>query len=71
MSLCDGGAGMQMTNGQGGGAVAEVGAFKGRLGDRDIKFIEDRLMKKVSERGERGQGGGGGGRGPPPTPPRG
>ncbi|GMI04787.1 hypothetical protein TrRE_jg8004, partial [Triparma retinervis] len=46
MSLCDGGAGMQMTNGQGGGAVAEVGAFKGRLGDRDIKFIEDRLMKK-------------------------
>ncbi|GMI48245.1 hypothetical protein TrCOL_g12351 [Triparma columacea] len=46
MSLCDGGAGMQLDNGEGRGAIAEVGAFKGRLGEGDIKTIEERLMKK-------------------------
>mmetsp|Transcript_1990 Transcript_1990/g.4005 ORF Transcript_1990/g.4005 Transcript_1990/m.4005 type:complete len:502 (+) Transcript_1990:224-1729(+) len=46
MSLCDGGAGLQLDNGQGGGAIAEMGAFKGVMDRRDIEYIEGILMNK-------------------------
>ena len=49
MSLCDGGAGLQLDNGQGGGAIAEMGGENRRFEKRG----EKRGEKGVGENKER------------------
>jgi hypothetical protein len=46
MSLCDGGAGLTLDNGVGGGAIAEVAAFEGVMCSEDMEFVEGKLIEK-------------------------
>ncbi|GMH75275.1 hypothetical protein TrST_g7959 [Triparma strigata] len=45
LSLCDGGAGLNIGE-AGGGAIAEVGAFGAVMSPQDMEVIEERLMAK-------------------------